>query len=46
MAIDTEIYKKGISGNLSAKEIDDLPKDYGILKSCFKHAAKEKKKLS
>ena len=46
MAIDKEIYNKGIKGLLSYWEIESLPKDYEFLKGMFKEATdiKEGKK--
>lgn len=38
MAIDSNIYQKGIKGELTLEEINSLPKEYGGFKEFFKHA--------
>lgn len=43
MAINETIYQKGVKGELSLKEINDLPKDYDYLKPMFRDAIKNVK---
>lgn len=42
MAIDENIYKKGIKGELSNDEINSLPRDYAVYKMFFRHALENK----
>ncbi len=44
MPIDSEIYQKGIKGELSYDEIKTLPRKYEMYKAFFKHALEIKSK--
>ena len=38
MAIDSDIYRKGVKGELTLEEIESLPREYAVFKQFFKHA--------
>ena len=44
MEIDSDIYTKGIRGNLSEEEINALSKEYDRFKPFFRHALEIMKK--
>jgi hypothetical protein len=44
--INETIYQRGIKGELTLEEINNLPKKYGIFKEFFKHALSLKKKIN
>lgn len=43
MPIDSEIYKRGIRGELSEREINSLPSNYRLYKQFFMHALEIRK---
>jgi len=44
MAIDGDIYNRGVHGELSFDEINSLPNDYAMLKQFFHNANELKNK--
>lgn len=44
MAIDPDIYRKGVNGELSEREISSLPSEYRLCKQFFTHALEIRKR--